>query len=203
MQNNSNHRTLNPNPNSDSGSQNIGSRIMQNPSVFLTVDNNLTNEAGQVVIDRNISNQRTDQISGAPSERAYVSKLLASGAVTILSTLVSLTTSLTACEASRNKQGCREISSGLCVGTGLFVWSVTACVILARHAIKSNFRVHQAPSGDLPPPDFDLLNLPRRISLDEGDAPINGRENTGSGEVRSPSSPRGSALIARDTGRFD
>ena len=192
------------------------SRIMQNASVNLIVDHGLTNEVGVAVVDPNISNQRTNQISRTQTLPAYVVKLLASGAITILGTLVSLAANLTACEASRNKVECREISSGLGVGAGLFVWSVTACAILAKHANRANVRVHQAPSGDLPPPDFDLLNLPRRVS-NVRDAPSNVPENTGSDEVklqtmeevrsssqdRSPSSPRASTLIVSERGRSD
>jgi hypothetical protein len=189
------------------------SRIMQNPSVNLIVDRDLINRDGEAVVDRNMANQRRDQIMVAPPERAYVAKLLASGAITILGTSVSLAINLIACEESRNKVECREISSGLGVGAGLFVWSLAACAILAKNANQPNVRVNPR-LGDLPPPYFPALT---QESYLEQSTPSNVPENTGSDEVklqtmeevrsssqdRSPSSPRASTLIVSERGRSD
>jgi hypothetical protein len=199
---------------SNSNSNNLqSSSANQNASARLAIDSGLTNEVGVAVVDPNISNQRTNQISRTQTLPAYVVKLLASGAITILGTLVSLAANLTACEASRNKVECREISSGLGVGAGLFVWSLAACAILAKNANQPNVRVNPR-LGDLPPPYFPALT---QESYLEQSTPSNVPENTGSDEVklqtmeevrsssqdRSPSSPRASTLIVSERGRSD
>ena len=182
------------NQQSSSVDQNIGSRIMQNRSVTLVVDDNLTNEAGQAVIDPNISNQRTNQISRTSTLPAYVTQLLTTGVISMIGASVGLTGNLIACEESQKKAECREMGVALSLGSALAFFSVSAFMILARHATRSSASVHPAPSGDLPPPDLNLLD-PRRASLDGVDAPSNVQENAGRDEVRSPSSPRAPTAI--------
>ena len=157
-QKSSNSNNLQSSSVNQNSSSNIGPRIMQNPSVSLIVDNSLTDGVGVAVVDLNISNQRTNQISRTNTLPVYAVKLLAGAALTSLGALVSMAAGFAACEASRNKVECREISSALASGAGFIIWSAFAVTTLIKHANQANVRVHNATDA---PPVFDISNPSR------------------------------------------
>ena len=150
-------------------SSNIGPRIMQNPSVSLIVDNGLTDEVGVAVVDPDISNQRTNQIAGATTQRAYLAPLLCTAITALGATTTALISTLISCEGVSNKSkfNCREYAAVASIGSGASILLIGSVLVLARHVIQSNFRVHPEPQTDLSPPDHAiLLGVPQNIGGD-------------------------------------
>ena len=149
-------------------------QTMQNAPASFVVNGDITDVGGQQV-NHNILNQRADQISRTNTLPVYVVKLLASGVLTSLGALISMASGFTACETLRNKVECRKLSSALAFGAGFIIWSATAAAIVIKHRNRAQVRVHQVPSGDLPPPDHHiLLGVPQNRGVQDRSSPSGG-----------------------------